>query len=124
MTKDNQPRQATKEENEDVNKQVRRIVLDQILDEQVPKVLDKPENQLRLDILNVYSRLTENTTFTKNSSQIVLDEIKKLNDLVSQYRTLVEQMQVGISELNDAMNNVRKRCDKHDADIELLKKMS
>ena len=123
MTKDNQPRQATKEENEDVNKQVRRIVLDQILDEQVPKVLDKPENQLRLDILNVYSRLTENTTFTKNSSQIVLDEIKKLNDLVSQYRTLVEQMQVGISELNDAMNNVRKRCDKHGSDIERLKKM-
>jgi len=123
MTKDNQPRQATKEENEDVNKQVRRIVLDKILDEEVPKVLEKPENQLRLEIMNVYRQLSENTIVTEKSSKVVLDEVKKLNDFFSQYRTIVEQMKVGISELNDEMNKVRKQCKKHGSDIELLKKM-
>jgi len=124
MTKDNQPRQATKEENEDVNKQVRRIVLDKILDEEVPKVLEKPENQLRLEMLNVYRQLSENTTVTKKSSEVVLDELKKVDDLVSQLRTLIEQMQVGLSELNDKQNAMSEQIDKHDADIKLLKKMS
>ena len=124
MTKDTQPRQATKEQNEDVNKQVRRIVLDKILDEEVPKVLEKPENQLRLEMLNVYRQLSENTTVTKKSSEVVLDELKKVDDLVSQLRTLIEQMQVGLSELNDKQNAMSEQIDKHDADIKLLKKMS
>ena len=123
MTKDNQPRQATKEENEDVNKQVRRIVLDEILNEEVPKVLEKPENQLRLEMLNVYRQLSENTTVTKKSSEVVLDELKKVDDLVSIYRTVVDQIKVATAELNEELSTLRKRCDKHDADIELLKKM-
>ena len=132
MTKDNQPRQATKEENEDVNKQVRRIVLDQILDEEVPKVQEKSENQLRLEILNVYRQLTENTTVTKNSSQIVLDELKKINDSVSQYRTLVQQLQVGIQELNDViktkvdvndLNAIKTKVDALDSKVIRLEKL-
>ena len=124
MTKDNQPRQATKEQNEDVNKQVRRIVLDKILDEEVPKVLEKPENQLRLEMLTIYEQLTKNTIHTKESSQKVLDELGKVTDLVSTYRTVVDQIKVATAELNEELSTLRKRCEKHDADIELLKKMS
>jgi len=124
MTKDNQPRQATKEQNEDVNKQVRRIVLDRILDEEVPKVLEKPENQLKLEMLTIYKQLTENTVHTKESSQKVLDELKKVTDLVSIYRAVVDQIKVATAELNEELSTLRKRCDKHDADIELLKKMN
>ena len=123
MTKDNQPRQATKEQNEDVNKQVRRIVLDRILDEEVPKVLEKPENQLRLEMLTIYEQLTKNTIHTKESSQKVLDELRKVTDLVSTYRTVVDQIKVATAELNEELSTLRKRCEKHDADIELLKKM-
>ena len=122
MTKDNQPRQATKEENEDVNKQVRRIVLDKILDEEVPKVLEKPENQLRLEIMNVYRQLSENTIVTEKSSKVVLDEVKKLNDFVSQYRTIVEQIKVATAELNEELSTLRKRCDFIDADLKVVKK--
>ena len=124
MTKDTQPRQATKEQNEDVNKQVRRIVLDKILDEEVPKVLEKPENQLRLEMLTIYEQLTKNTIHTKESSQKVLDELGKVTDLVSTYRTVVDQIKVATAELNEELSTLRKRCEKHDADIELLKKMS
>jgi len=123
MTKDNQPRQATKEQNEDVNKQVRRIVLDQIVNEEVEKHINSPENQLRLDMLNVYQQLTENTIHTKESSQKVLDELRKVTDLVSQYRSIAEQIQVGLSELNDKQDAMSEQIDKHDADIKLLKKM-
>ena len=124
MTKDNQPRQATKEENEDVNKQVRRIVLDQIVNEEVEKHINSPENQLKLEMLTIYKQLTENTVHTKESSQKVLDELKKVTDLVSTYRTVVNQIEVATAELNEELSTLRKRCDKHDADIELLKKMS
>ena len=124
MTKDTQPRQATKEQNEDVNKQVRRIVLDKILDEEVPKVLEKPENQLRLEMLTIYEQLTKNTIHTKESSQKVLDELGKVTDLVSTYRTVVDQIKVATAELNEELSTLRERCEKHDADIELLKKMS
>ncbi len=123
MTKDNQPKQATKEQNEDVNKQVRRIVLDQIVNEEVEKHINSPENQLKIEMLTIYKQLTENTIHTKESSQKVLDELKKVTDLVSIYRTVVDQIKVATTELNDELSTLRKRCDKHDADIELLKKM-
>ena len=122
MTKDNQPRQATKEQNEDVAKQVRRIVIDQIVNEEVEKRINSPENQLKLEMLTIYKQLTENTVHTKESSQKVLDELKKVTDLVSIYRTVVDQIKVATAELNEELSTLRKRCDFIDADLKVVKK--
>ena len=104
MEQSNQPRKATPEQNANVAEQVKRIVVDQILDEKVQEKLQSPENQLRIEMMAVYKQLTENTVYTKDASQKVIDELRKVVDLVSQYRSRVEQVEKEYKDLQGKVN--------------------
>ena len=93
MEQSNQPKKATPEQNANVAEQVKRIVVDRILEEKVQEKLQSPENQLRMEMMAVYRQLSENTTYTKDASKNVLNELGKLTDLVSLYKSRLEKLE-------------------------------
>ncbi len=93
MEQSKQPKKATPEQNANVAEQVKRIVVDRILDEKVQEKLQSPENQLRIEMMAVYRQLSDNTVYTKDTSKHVMDELRKVVDLVSQYRSRVEKLE-------------------------------
>lgn len=87
MEQSKQPKKATPEQNANVAKQISDIVIDRIIDEEVEKHLNAPEVRLKLEMMAVYRQLSENTIYTKDASKNVLDELGKLTDLVSLYKS-------------------------------------
>ena len=87
MEQSKQPKKATPEQNANVAEQVKRIVIDRIVDEEVEKQLNSPEARLKIEMMAVYRQLSENTTYTKDASKNVLNELSKLTDLVSLYKS-------------------------------------
>ena len=87
MEQSKQPRKATPEQNANVAKQISNIVIDRIIDEEVEKHLNAPEVRLKLEMMAVYRQLSENTIYTKDASKNVLNELSKLTDLVSLYKS-------------------------------------
>ena len=93
MEQSNEPKKATPEQNANVAKQISDIVIDRIIDEEVEKHLNAPEVRLKLEMMAVYRQLTENTIYTKDASKNVLDELGKLTDLVSLYKSRLEKLE-------------------------------
>ncbi len=93
MEQSKQPKKATPEQNANVAEQVKRIVVNQMIDEKVQEKLQSPENQLRMEMMAVYRQLSDNTVYTKDTSKHVIDELRKVVDLVSQYRSRVEKLE-------------------------------
>ena len=93
MEQSKQPKKATPEQNANVAKQISDIVIDRIIDEEVEKHLNAPEVRLKLEMMAVYRQLSENTTYTKDTSKNVLNELVKLTDLVSLYKSRVENLE-------------------------------
>ena len=91
MEQSKQPKKATPEQNANVAKQVSDIVIDRIIDEEVEKHLNAPEVRTKLEMMAVYRQLTENTNYTRDASKNVLDELVKLTDLVSLYKSRLDQ---------------------------------
>ena len=87
MEQSKQPKKATPEQNANVAKQISDIVIDRIIDEEVEKHLNAPETRTKLEMMAVYRQLTENTNYTRDASKNVLDELVKLTDLVSLYKS-------------------------------------
>ena len=87
MEQSKEPKKATPEQNANVAKQISDIVIDRIIDEEVEKHLNAPEVRLKLEMMAVYRQLSENTIYTKDASKNVLDELGKLTDLVSLYKS-------------------------------------
>ena len=87
MEQSNQPRKATPEQNANVAKQISNIVIDRIIDEEVEKQLNSPETRTKLEMMAIYRQLTENTNYTRDASKNVLDELVKLTELVSLYKS-------------------------------------
>ena len=87
MEQSNEPKKATPEQNANVAKQISDIVIDRIIDEEVEKHLNAPEVRLKLEMMAVYRQLSENTIYTKDASKNVLNELSKLTDLVSLYKS-------------------------------------
>ena len=87
MEQSKQPKKATPEQNANVAKQISDIVIDRIIDEEVEKHLNAPEVRLKLEMMAVYRQLSENTIYTKDASKNVLNELSKLTDLVSLYKS-------------------------------------
>ena len=87
MEQSNQPKKATPEQNANVAKQISDIVIDRIIDEEVEKHLNATETRTKLEMMAVYRQLTENTNYTRDASKNVLDELVKLTDLVSLYKS-------------------------------------
>ena len=87
MEQSKQPKKATPEQNANVAKQISDIVIDRIIDEEVEKHLNAPEVRTKLEMMAVYRQLTENTNYTRDASKNVLDELVKLTDLVSLYKS-------------------------------------
>ena len=87
MEQSKQPKKATPEQNANVAKQISDIVIDRIIDEEVEKHLNAPEVLTKLEMMAVYRQLTENTNYTRDASKNVLDELVKLTDLVSLYKS-------------------------------------
>ncbi len=103
MEQSNEPKKATPEQNANVAEQVKRIVVDRILEEKVQEKLQSPENQLRIEMMAVYKQLTDNTVYTKDTSKHVIDELRKVVDLVSQYRSRVEQVEKDNKAINEKL---------------------
>ena len=93
MEQSKQPKKATPEQNANVAKQISDIVIDRIIDEEVEKHLNAPEVRLKLEMMAVYRQLSENTTYTKDTSKNVLNELVKLTDLVSLYKSRLEKLE-------------------------------
>ena len=93
MEQSKQPKKATPEQNANVAEQVKRIVVNQMIDEKVQEKLQSPENQLRIEMMAVYRQLTENTNYTRDASKNVLDELVKLTDLVLLYKSRLEKLE-------------------------------
>ena len=91
MEQSKQPKKATPEQNANVAKQISDIVIDRIIDEEVEKHLNAPEVRTKLEMMAVYRQLTENTNYTRDASKNVLDELVKLTDLVSLYKSRLDQ---------------------------------
>ena len=104
MEQSKQPKKATPEQNANVAEQVKRIVVDRILEEKVQEKLQSPENQLRIEMMAVYKQLTDNTVYTKDTSKQVIDELRKVVDLVSQYRSRLEQVERDNKDLEGKLN--------------------
>ena len=103
MEQSKQPKKATPEQNANVAEQVKRIVVDRMLEEKVQEKLQSPENQLRIEMMAVYKQLTDNTVYTKDTSKHVIDELRKVVDLVSQYRSRVEQVEKDNKAINEKL---------------------
>ena len=108
MEQSKQPKKATPEQNANVTEQVKRIVVDRILEEKVQEKLQSPENQLRIEMMAVYKQLTDNTVYTKDTSKHVIDELRKVVDLVSQYRSRVEQVEKENKSINERLAILNK----------------
>ena len=93
MEQSKQPKKATPEQNANVAKQISDIVIDRIIDEEVEKHLNAPEVRLKLEMMAVYRQLSENTIYTKDTSKNVLNELVKLTDLVSLYKSRLEKLE-------------------------------
>ena len=93
MEQSKEPKKATPEQNANVAKQISNIVIDRIIDEEVEKHLNAPEVRLKLEMMAVYRQLSENTIYTKDASKNVLNELVKLTDLVSLYKSRVEKLE-------------------------------
>ena len=106
MEQSKQPKKATPEQNANVAEQVKRIVVDRILDEKVQEKLQSPENQLRIEMMAVYRQLSDNTVYTKDTSKHVIDELRKVVDLVSQYRSRLEQVERDNKNLVEEHNKI------------------
>ena len=104
MEQSKQPKKATPEQNANVAEQVKRIVVDRMLEEKVQEKLQSPENQLRIEMMAVYRQLSDNTVYTKDTSKHVIDELRKVVDLVSQYRSRVEQVEKENKDLEGKLN--------------------
>ena len=87
MEQSKQPRKATPEQNANVAKKISDIFIYRIIDEEVEKHLNAPEVRTKLEMMAVYRQLTENTNYTRDASKNVLDELVKLTDLVSLYKS-------------------------------------
>ena len=108
MEQSNEPKKATPEQNANVAEQVKRIVVDRMLEEKVQEKLQSPENQLRIEMMAVYRQLSDNTVYTKDTSKHVIDELRKVVDLVSQYRSRVEQVEKENKDLVERVNKLEK----------------
>ena len=106
MEQSKQPKKATPEQNANVAEQVKRIVVDRMLEEKVQEKLQSPENQLRIEMMAVYRQLSDNTVYTKDTSKHVIDELRKVVDLVSQYRSRVEQVEKENKNLVEEHNKI------------------
>ena len=104
MEQSNQPKKATPEQNANVAKQISDIVIDRIIDEEVEKHLNAPEVRTKLEMMAVYRQLTENTNYTRDASKNVLDELVKLTDLVSLYKSRLEQVEKDNKDLEGKLN--------------------
>ena len=103
MEQSKQPKKATPEQNANVAEQVKRIVVNQMIDEKVQEKLQSPENQLRMEMMAVYRQLSDNTVYTKDTSKHVIDELRKVVDLVSQYRSRLEQVEKDNKAINEKL---------------------
>ena len=108
MEQSKQPKKATPEQNANVAKQISDIVIDRIIDEEVEKHLNAPEVRLKLEMMAVYRQLSENTIYTKDASKNVLDELGKLTDLVSLYKSRLEQVERNNKDLLERVNKLEK----------------
>ena len=106
MEQSNQPRKATPEQNANVAKQISNIVIDRIIDEEVEKHLNSPETRTKLEMMAIYRQLTENTNYTRDASKNVLDELVKLTDLVSLYKSRLEQVEKDNKNLVEEHNKI------------------
>ena len=104
MEQSKQPKKATPEQNANVAKQISNIVIDRIIDEEVEKHLNAPEVRLKLEMMAVYRQLSENTIYTKDASKNVLNELSKLTDLVSLYKSRLEQVERDNKDLEGKLN--------------------
>ena len=109
MEQSNQPKKATPEQNANVAEQVKRIVVDRMLEEKVQEKLQSPENQLRIEMMAVYKQLTDNTVYTKDTSKHVIDELRKVVDLVSQYRSRLEQVEKDNKDFENSLINAESK---------------
>ena len=105
MEQSNQPRKATPEQNANVAKQISNIVIDRIVDEEVEKHLNTPETQTKLEMIAIYRQLTENTNYTKDASQKVIDELSKVVDLVSLVRLRVDRLEKENKDFKNSLIN-------------------
>ena len=103
-----EPKKATPEQNANVAEQVKRIVVDRILEEKVQEKLQSPENQLRIEMMAVYKQLTDNTVYTKDTSKHVIDELRKVVDLVSLVRSRVDRLEKENKDLVERVNKLEK----------------
>jgi len=108
MEQSKQPRKATPEQNANVAKQISNIVIDRIVNEEVEKHLNTPETQTKLEMIAIYRQLTENTNYTKDASQKVIDELSKVVDLVSLVRSRVDRLEKENKHLVERVNKLEK----------------
>ena len=106
MEQSKQPKKATPEQNANVAKQISDIVIDRIIDEEVEKHLNAPEVRTKLEMMAIYRQLTENTNYTRDASKNVLDELVKLTDLVSLYKSRLEQVEKDNKNLVEEHNKI------------------
>ena len=123
MEQSNEPKKATPEQNANVAEQVKRIVVDRILEEKVQEKLQSPENQLRIEMMAVYKQLTDNTVYTKDTSKHVIDELRKVVDLVSQYRSRLEQVEKDNRAINQKLDILNKASKGHAERLNKLEKL-
>ena len=111
MEQSKQPKKATPEQNANVAKQISDIVINRIIDEEVEKQLNSPEARLKIEMMAVYRQLSENTTSTRDASKNVLNELSKLTDLVSLYKSRLEKLELitpAIKDLVERLNKLEK----------------
>ena len=108
MEQSKQPKKATPEQNANVAKQISNIVIDRIVNEEVEKHLNTPETQTKLEMIAIYRQLTENTNYTKDASQKVIDELSKVVDLISLVRSRVDRLEKENKDLVERVNKLEK----------------
>ena len=123
MEQSKQPKKATPEQNANVTEQVKRIVVNQMIDEKVQEKLQSPENQLRIEMMAVYKQLTDNTNYTKDASKNVLDELVKLTDLVLLYKSRLEQVERDNKDLEGKLNLLAGQYKVHAERLNKLEKL-
>ena len=74
-------------------------------------------------MMAVYKQLTDNTVYTKDTSKHVIDELGKVVDLVSQYRSRVEQVEKDNTAINRKLDILNKASKGHAERINKLEKL-
>ena len=123
MEQSKQPKKATPEQNANVAKQISDIVIDRIIDEEVEKHLNAPEVRLKLEMMAVYRQLSENTIYTKDTSKNVLNELVKLTDLVSLYKSRLEQVEKDNTAINRKLDILNKASKGHAERLNKMEKL-